>query len=139
MQYVWEMAGPCRGRVLYLGKMRHGQLLPVVRKALAILLPSRLDNLPSTCIEAMAEGKTVIGTRGTSFEQLIEDGENGLLCGIDDPVGLRAAIDRVLTEPGLAATLGGRAQVRIAELSGLGPLLALVDFYQGAVRQEIRR
>jgi len=129
MQHVWEMAGPCRGRVLYLGKMRHGQLLPVVRQSLAVLLPSRLDNFPSTCIEAMAEGKAVIGTRGTSFEQLIDDGVSGLLCEIDDPKGLRDAIERLLGESGLADSLGAQAQARAARLSGPQPLQALIDFY----------
>ena len=130
MQHVWEMAGPCRGRVLYLGKMRHCQLLPVIRQALAVVLPSRMDNLPNTCIEAMAEGKAVIGTRGTSFEQLIEDGVSGLLCDVDDPTALRASIERLLAEPGLTASLGEKARARIAQLSGAQPLQNLLDFYR---------
>jgi glycosyltransferase involved in cell wall biosynthesis len=102
----------------------------VIRQALAVVLPSRMDNLPNTCIEAMAEGKAVIGTRGTSFEQLIEDGVSGLLCDVDDPTALRASIERLLAEPGLTASLGEKARARIAQLSGAQPLQNLLDFYR---------
>jgi glycosyltransferase involved in cell wall biosynthesis len=136
MHHVWEMAGSCRGRVLYLGKMRHRHLLPFLRGAVAVVLPSRLDNLPNTCIESMAEGKVVIGTRGTSFDQLIEDGHNGLLCDVDDAQGLHDAIEKVLADPDLAKSLGEKAKAGIAKLSDDQPIEKLIDYYQRALRRE---
>jgi glycosyltransferase involved in cell wall biosynthesis len=123
------MAGSCRGRVLYLGKMRHAQLLPVLQHARAVVLPSRMDNLPNTCIEAMAQGQVVIGTRGTSFEQLLEDGESGVLCDVDDPAGLMAAIETVLHDPAMARTMGERARLRVERLAGPEPLQQLLALY----------
>ena len=58
-------------------------------------MPSRIDNMPNTCIEAMAMGKIVVGTRGASYEQLIEDGRNGFLIEIDSREGLKNAIYRI--------------------------------------------
>jgi len=79
MEHLWSQAGQNRGRVLYLGVMHHEYLYPIVQNAHAVVLPSLIDNLPNTCLESMALGKIVIGTRGASFEQLIEDGISGFL------------------------------------------------------------
>ena len=62
----------------------------------ACVLPSRMDNLPNTCIEAMALGKIVIGTNGASFEQLIDDGESGYLCERDNPKSLLCCMEKVM-------------------------------------------
>lgn len=66
-------------RVVFLGKLSWEELFPIIKRALFCVMPSRIDNLPNTCIEAMALGKIVIGTSGASFEQMIEDGRSGFL------------------------------------------------------------
>lgn len=78
-QYISTNAGVYDDRVLFLGKLEQDKLLQIVHGAKLCVMPSRVDNLPNTCIEAMALGKVVIGTTGASFEQLIEDGKNGFL------------------------------------------------------------
>jgi glycogen(starch) synthase len=131
MEQVWEQAGSYRGRVHYLGKMRHAQLLPIVQHSRGVVLPSRVDNLPNTCIESMALGKVVIGTCGTSFEQLIEDNISGFLCPPDEPVALLAAIDKLLkSDSARLEEIGRNARARIEILSGSKVLEDLVDFYQ---------
>ena len=84
-------------RVLYLGKLTRDQLFPVVQNSHIVILPSRIDNLPNSCIEAMNQGKVVIGTNGTSFEQLIIDGENGILCEPANAPSLYSAIRKALS------------------------------------------
>jgi len=96
MNYVWQKAGSNRGRVLYLGVLRHHHLYPIIKHAQAVVLPSRIDNFPNTCLEAMGHGKIVIGTQSTSFEQLIEDGKNGFLSEIDNENSLLEAIEKAL-------------------------------------------
>ncbi len=95
LDYVWEQAGENRGRCIYLGSIKQIYLQPIVQNAFAVVLPSRIDNLPNTCTESMALGKIVIGTRGASFEQLIEDTKNGYLCDIADSNSLLSAIEEV--------------------------------------------
>ena len=107
-EWVREAAGEHADRVIRFGKMRHAQLYPIIASARAVVLPSRVDNLPNACLEAMAQGRIVIGTRGASFEQLLEDGHSGFLCEKDDPENLAAAIDRALA-------LSTRDQARFAE------------------------
>lgn len=90
--YIMKRAGKYADRVIFLGTVERKSLYPVVEKAFACLMPSRIDNMPNTCIEAMAMGKIVIGTRGASYEQMIENGKSGYLIEIDKKEDLIKAI-----------------------------------------------
>lgn len=94
-EYILKHAGGYADRVIFLGTLERQKLYPVIEGAFACLMPSRIDNMPNTCIEAMAMGKIVVGTRGASYEQLIEDGRNGFLMEIDSREGLKNAIHRI--------------------------------------------
>ncbi len=88
---LWELyrkAGKCRERVLYFKPLKHAALYPVIEHADYVVLPSLMDNFPNACIEAMYFGRIVIGTDGTSFEQLIADGINGFLAKPGDAESL---------------------------------------------------
>lgn len=114
-EYVLAQAGQHRDRVLYFDRMPHASLYPIIEHAEAVVLPSRIDNFPNVCLEAMFLGKIVVGTRGASFDQLIDDGESGFLCEIDDRKSLLAAIERALATDH-ADAIGARARARIEEL-----------------------
>lgn len=119
-------------RVHYLGQLPHSQLYPVVEAAHAVLLPSLTDNLPNTCMEAMSLRRVVIGTRGASFEELIEDGVSGLLVAPGDAPGLAEAMARVWQmSDAERERLGAAAQARLAELSPETACLALEAWYRG--------
>jgi glycosyltransferase involved in cell wall biosynthesis len=76
-------------RVFFFDPLRHEQLYPIIENSEWVVLPSIVDNLPNTCLEAMGLGRSVIATRGSCFEQLITDGETGLLCNADDSIDLQ--------------------------------------------------
>lgn len=96
LDYVMQYAGKYSDRVIYLGTQSREKLYPVICNAFACVQPSRIDNMPNTCIEAMALGKVVIGTKGASYEQLIENGKSGLLIERDSVDELIDAIDKLL-------------------------------------------
>lgn len=96
VQYIKDNAGEFSNRVIYLGALQREKLYPIIKNALVCALPSRVDNLPNACIEAMALNKVVVGTRGASFEQLIEDGENGFLIEREDKKSFIECIINVL-------------------------------------------
>ncbi len=131
MDHLWEKAGEHRGRVWYLGTMTHEYLYPLLAGAAAAVLPSRIDNFPNTCLEAMGHGRVVVGTRGTSFEQLITDGENGFLCRADDPAELLRTVEKALDiSPEERKRMGEKARERIHELrpeKTVGQLVALYE------------
>ena len=118
MDYVRREAGDCAMRVHYFAPMRHDVLYAFIKNADVVVLPSRIDNLPNSCLEAMAQGRIVVGTRGASFDELIDDGISGFLAEIDDPPSLLAAIEKALAIEGNARSLMGlAARERIARLS----------------------
>lgn len=84
------------GRVLYFKNVRKDILYSLIMHSYACVLPSRVDNLPNSCIEAMSVGKIVIGTYGASFEQLIENKKSGLLIKRDSVNALVNAVEYVL-------------------------------------------
>lgn len=77
-------AGRCINRLVIWDALPHKQLYPVIKHADFVVLPSYMENLSNACIEAMYFGKVVIGTNGSSFEQLITHKKSGLLCKIGD-------------------------------------------------------
>lgn len=83
-------------RIIYHSAMGFSQLKPIIRHAEAVMLPSLMENFSNACVESMALGQIVIGTNGTSFEQLIIDGDNGLLCEPGSSESLANTVDRVL-------------------------------------------
>jgi glycosyltransferase involved in cell wall biosynthesis len=84
---------------------------PVLRDATVFVLPSRYEGFPNGLAEAMALGVPCIATRcRTGPEELIADGENGLLVPVEDPETMARAIDRLLGDPELRERLGASAR-----------------------------
>jgi glycosyltransferase involved in cell wall biosynthesis len=137
---LYEEAGEFGHRVSYLGRLRHEELYPVIQHAVAVVLPSRIDNLSNACIEAMAHRKVVIGTVGTSFEQLIDDGRNGFLCEVDNEKSLLAAIDKVMNLSSVEVDeVGERAWERIQQLDPDIVVKQLIDYYSKIVIMKQKR
>jgi L-malate glycosyltransferase len=78
------------------------------------LLPSRMEGFSQALLEAMALGKPVIASAAAGNLDLITDGVDGLLVPPTEPAAWAGAIERVLSDPGLAARLGdaGRRTAR---------------------------
>lgn len=96
VQEVRQKLGKNRDRMIYLGVLGQPQLYPVIRHAEMVLIPSLVDNLPNACLEALSLNKIVIGTYGTSLEQMIDDGENGFLSKPGNADSLLEAVKKVL-------------------------------------------
>jgi glycosyltransferase involved in cell wall biosynthesis len=136
MNYIWSKAGKYRGRILYLGILPYKQLYPIIRNSEAVVLPSRVDNLPNTLIESMTLGKIVIGTRGASFDQLIEDGKNGFLCNRDDSDGLLAKIEQTINlKPTNKKKIENAAKLRSKDLNVDVIIPRLVHIYNSIIEK----
>lgn len=127
-------------RVLYFPAQPHSTLIPVIKGAKAILLPSRIDNLPNTCIESMGLGKVVIGSRGASFEQLIDDGVNGFLCEVKNPDSIVASVDKLMNmRRDKLMQMSNAAVERISKLSPSVILSQVLDYYKKVVDWRINK
>lgn len=83
----------------------------LIRTADVVVLPydSREQVTSGVLIEAVAAGVPVVATPFPHAVELLTNGP-GLLVPHQDPAALAAAIRRILTEPGLAASLAGRTR-----------------------------
>ena len=81
------------------------------------VVPSRWENFPNTCVEAMISGLPVIATRQGGMAELIADGESGWLVDDADPAALAGALERALaTPPERLRAMGWRAAEDVARL-----------------------
>jgi len=71
---------------------------------------TNVDNRPVSVLEAMACGLCVVSTNVGGIPSLLQHEENALLVPRDDHEAMAGAIERILTEPGLAERLSRNAR-----------------------------
>ena len=114
------------GRLILLDNLRHAQLYPMIERSHLVVLPSLIENWSNSCMEAMGLGKVVIGTRGTSFEELITDGVSGFLVDSKKPDALADKLIAAWVDPKLNQ-MAAAAKQRINDFAPektVGPLLS---------------
>jgi glycosyltransferase involved in cell wall biosynthesis len=104
------------GRVALTGALVQADVLPLYARSSIFVLMAQPEwhwGIPNVIVEALASGSAVITTRFGSVEELVRDGETGLLVPPRDPKALAAAIARLADDEVLRARLGeaGRAAV----------------------------
>jgi glycosyltransferase involved in cell wall biosynthesis len=90
-------------RIVFAGQ--RGDMANVYAGFHIFVLPSLNEGLPMTVLEAMASSRPVIASKVGAIPTVVRDGETGLLVDPKDVVGLRAALDRLLSDPALSSRL----------------------------------
>ncbi len=78
------------------------------------VLPSRWEGLPIALLEAMSAGLPVIATKVEGVDELVVDGEQGVLVPVGDVDSLVQAILQLLRDPYLRARMGFASKQRIS-------------------------
>lgn len=114
-RYAGHVAG---GRLVMPGPMDHGALMGEMAAAACTVIPSRWENWPNTCIEAMAHGKVVVASRnGGQAEMIGDDGQAGILFDHEEAGSLEKALWQALCLSEEDRTrIGTEARARIAEI-----------------------
>jgi glycosyltransferase involved in cell wall biosynthesis len=123
-------------RLILLENLPHAQLYPVIERSRLVALPSLIDNLPNSCLEAMGIGKVVIGTRGTSFEELIADGVNGFLVEPNDPQALAQKLIAAWIDPKLDA-IAAAAKQKMLDFAPEKTVASLLSYYFSVLNGKI--
>jgi glycosyltransferase involved in cell wall biosynthesis len=110
-----------RSRFRFHGPKPRAELFGILAGARAAVVPSRWENFPNVCIEAMGSGLPIIATRFGGMAEMVEDGRTGWLTldtGVAGMVdGLADALRQCLaTSPAELAAMGRRAAEAVRQL-----------------------
>ena len=121
-----------RDRFVFMGEISdRKRLFSIIKNARTCILPTRMDNLPNTVLEAMALGKIVISSDKTSVEQLITDSYNGFLTEVDNTEKLHEKIQHVMLMPEQERKkMEEMAQERVNELTPRNVYEQLMEIYK---------
>ena len=102
--------------------------IPELLKAADLLtLPSLWEGMPNIVLEAMAAGLPVVVSRVEGTEELIRDGETGLLVTPGSPIELERQIETALTDPELCSRLINAAQLTVQKLFTLDRMVSAYE------------
>ena len=121
----------CNGfgeRLIIVENLRHSSLYPIIDEARLVVLPALMDNFPNACLEAMGLGKVVIGTIGTTHDELISDGANGFLVPPDNPEALAEKMISAWTDKRLDA-MSSAAKEKALEFAPEKTIPSLLSYY----------
>jgi glycosyltransferase involved in cell wall biosynthesis len=110
-------------RVHFLGKVQYGPLLDLIRISSCHVYLTYPFVLSWSMLEAMALGAIVVGSRTGPVEEVITDGENGLLVNFFDFDALARRVADVLEAPAQFQPLRERARQTILERFALSHCL----------------
>jgi starch synthase len=126
---------PLRGSVHYLGKLGLDEVRAFVNVSDIFLLPSMWENLPYSCLEAMAAGRAIVASDQGGVPELIQHGSNGLLAACGDPESFVQAIDTLLADRQLRCRLGRAARQTVDEkFTGDRVARLSVDLYSRVIK-----
>ena len=79
------------------------------------VLPSLWEGMPVALIEAMGVGLPIIATQVEGVDELVKDGESGLIVPPANPEALKQAIEHLISDPQLRHELGQMAEATIQD------------------------
>jgi len=129
-------------RVQFHGFVDRARVPDFLSRAGIVVAPSRFEGLPYALLEAAAAGRPIVATRLGGIEQVVADGQTGILVegeAVDrQPALLSGAITSLLADPERARSLGAAGRERVAQHFSLERCAAAyVQLYRAATAPEV--
>lgn len=106
-----------------------------LRRSSVLALPSLTEGLPLALAEAMALGLPCVATDCSAGVRLLaEEGATARIVPRADAAALAAALDQLMSDPGVRATLGGRARASAARFRAEG----IIDQWEAMFTRVLR-
>ena len=109
---------------------RNEKVIEEVAKSKVFCLSSDYEGMSNAMIEALCVGTPVISTKVSGTDELIRDGENGLLVDIGDKDGLVQAFEKLLSHQELREKIGNEGQKLAAKFK----MDAIVDQWENLIK-----
>lgn len=114
---------------------RTSTVIEEVARSEVFCLSSNFEGMSNAMIEAMCVGTPVISTRVSGTDELIKDGDNGLLVDIGDEQSLAMAMDRLLGDKNLREKLSKKG----CESASLFKTEKIVDEWDGLIKEIVSK
>ena len=101
-------------RLRFLGELPAEEIPRWHQRLLIYAFTSRVEGYGLTLLEAMASGAALVATRAGAAEQVVREGETGLLVAPGDADALANAIEPLMRDPARAAEMGRAGRDRAA-------------------------
>ena len=102
-------------RVTFLGWQSRAELTQWYHRSNLFLFPSRHEGMPNAVLEAMSSGLPVVATRIAGSEELVLDGETGLLVTTESVTELRDSLRIALTDSTLREKMGTASRLHVEQ------------------------
>jgi len=106
------------------------ELIKAYRDNDVFLFPTRLEGFGLSVVEAQACGLPVVSTSCSSIPEVVEDGETGILCPMDDVDAFVGAITRLREDGQLWSDMSTAAAGRASQFSEEVALHQYIDIYR---------
>jgi glycogen(starch) synthase len=103
-------------RVEFTGWVAPGDIFNLINTATVMLMPSRLEGLPSVGLQAGIMARPIIATRIGGLPEVVVDRKTGLLVAPEDSAELSKAIVYLLEHPEVAVRMGEAGRQRVMNL-----------------------
>jgi glycogen(starch) synthase len=121
--------------VRFLGDVPREKVFEYLQKASVCVFPSLWENFPYTCLEAMASGCAVVGSKNGGMAEMIEDGISGVLIDPEKPEEISKTILSLLSDKHLRKLMGQNAASRVKDIFSVERIIEqTVDVYHRAMR-----
>ena len=117
-------------RVTWSGALPFDAVLDVLRGADLFCFAPRIaadgdrDGIPNVLAEAMSQGLPVVTARAGAVDEIVVEGETGLIVPPDDAAALAEAITTLIRDPARCAAMGATGRARIEAEFAAGPGIA---------------
>lgn len=119
--------------VMFCGPLGEVDKLAALVDADMIINPSYYETFPNTVLEAFACSRPVIASRVLSMNELVREGETGLLVEPGDPAGLAKAIASLFESPDLGEALGKSGRRLVEEEYNMELITTKVERLYGSI------
>jgi glycogen synthase len=124
---ILSKAGTLKDKISFTGKVPLESVPDYLASTDVLVIPSRWENFPNVCLEAMAAGRAIIATRAGGLPELLNQGEAGCLVEPGNSAAIAQRIVRFLDYPAERFRLGHNARKRLRECYSYSTILPLQE------------
>jgi len=136
-QYLEEhILKRCKQSIEFTGAVSPEEIPSILAATDICVFPSRWENFPNVCLEAMAAARGIVGSSAGGMKEMLADGKAGRLVPPRSPQKIADAVIELVENPELRMHLGQVARDRLIKEYGADRIgLLLEDCYTRAIKR----